>query len=69
MKTTEFERMLCDSLKDIQDGKFPDDLMESVHYVNTLERLELEPSNGVKLILNDGSIFILLINRPQKCGQ
>lgn len=64
MRIKEFERMLCDSLSDIQEGKFPIELRESVHYVNTFERLEIEEPYGIKVILNDGSIFKLHLNRP-----
>lgn len=45
MKLKEFERMLCDALKDIQQGQFPIELMESLHYVNTFERIDIEPSS------------------------
>ncbi|SDQ06575.1 hypothetical protein [Virgibacillus salinus] len=70
MEIKQFERMICDSVKDIQQGKFPEELNEVLHFVNTFERLEIETSKvGIQIILNDGSKFNLFINWPEKCGQ
>lgn len=62
MEIKEFERMLCDSLNDIIDNKTPEELFKQLHFVNTWERLEIsDSSHGLKIILNDGSIFHLEI--------
>ena len=63
MNKKEFERMLCDSLNDIIDQKAPEELHKNLHHVDTWERVGLGAQNerGVKITLNDGSIFHLKI--------
>lgn len=63
MKTKEFERMLCDSFNDAIDKKVPEELFSNLHFVDTLERLGINDSKyGLKVILNDGSTFVIEIS-------
>lgn len=61
MEIKKFERMLSDALVDVQHGVFPSELQKNLHYVNTFERLETPTLTGVRIILNNGSKFDLII--------
>lgn len=63
MKIKEFERMLCDSLNDTIDEKMPEELASNLHFVDTMERLNIKDSKyGLKIVLNDGSTFYIEIS-------
>lgn len=64
MDAKEFERMFCDSLNDIIDKKEPEELTEHLHFVDTHERLDVDTdTKGLRIILNDGSMFDVDIKR------
>lgn len=63
MEKIEFERILCDDLWNVKN-KNDTELGNHLHCVNTFERLGIEaPGNGVQIILHDGSIFNLKIDK------
>lgn len=64
-----FVRMLCADLSDIIDKKKPVGLEKNLHHVETLDRLrtvngeEHESEHGLKITMNDGSMFVMAIRK------